>query len=163
TLATVASLLKSSPGKFQGREVYFLTDLQRSSWIAKRPGDLASALATFRDTRARAVFVDVGVDGVNNLAVTHLQINEPVATTTTPPHIQATFDHHGDTRDVPVRLSVGRAREKPGAPPIQLRQVAETTVRARRGQQTFAPFTYKFRSEGDHVIQVQAAADALVL
>ncbi len=36
TLATVAGLVKASPGKFPAKEVYFLTDMQRSGWISPR-------------------------------------------------------------------------------------------------------------------------------
>jgi hypothetical protein len=164
TLATVASLIKSSPGKFPTREVYFLTDMQRSGWIAARPGDLSAALQTFQETKAKAVFVDVGQEDVSNLAVTGLELVDPVATTLTETRFLATLSNHGDTReDVGVRLFVGRAREKASDPPLTLREVGATSVHARRNQLTPVAFGYKFPAAGDYVVQVQAARDALEL
>jgi uncharacterized membrane protein len=164
TLATVASLLKDSPGKFSTREVYFLTDMQRSGWIAPRPGDLAAALQTFSETKAKAIFLDVGQDGVSNLAVTGLELVDPVATTAAETRILATLFNHGDTREeVNVRLFVGPAREKASDKPVSLREVQSANVRARRNQVTPVAFTYKFPAPGDYVVQVQANHDALEL
>src|SRR6516165_4967300 len=42
TLNTVENLVRQSPTKFTQREVYFLTDLQQSSWLAKQTGGLAA-------------------------------------------------------------------------------------------------------------------------
>lgn len=162
TLATVAGLLEASPGKYAAREVTFLTDLQRSSWIPARPGDLALALQAFQKTRARAVFVDVGRDGVSNLAVTGLELADPVATTLGKLPLIATLHNHGDSRDdVPVRLLVGKARGSADDRPVALREVAATAIRARRGQQTPVAFTYQFPAPGDYVVQVATAHDEL--
>jgi hypothetical protein len=164
TLATVASLLRETPGKFTNREVYFLTDLQRSGWISPRPGDLTPALTAFKETRARAIFVDVGQDGLSNLAVTGLELGEPIATTSGETRILTTLFNHGDSRDdVNVRLFVGKARAASGEKPLAVRQVAEQTVRARRNQQTPVPFVYRFPAPGDYLIQVQVGHDALEL
>src|SRR5262249_5478256 len=146
------------------KEVYFFTDLQRSNWISPRPGDLSSALQTIQELRAKSIFVDVGQDGANNLAVTGLELGDPVATTGTETRILATLFNYGDIREeVSVRLFVGKAKEKSGDKSCELRQVAETTVRANRNQQTSVAFTYKFPAQGDYVVQVQAAHDALEL
>src|SRR5262245_23070146 len=90
TLATVANLLKSSPGKFPAREVYFVTDMQKSSWVSGRPGELDAALQGFQSARARAVFVDVGQDAGGNLAITNLELDEPIATNAGEVPIRAT-------------------------------------------------------------------------
>lgn len=164
TLATVAGLLRSSPGKYAAKEVYFLTDLQRSTWVPARPGDLAPSLQVFQETKARAVFVDVGRDGVSNLAVTGLELGEPVATTGAKVPIVATIHNYGDSRDdLAVRLFVGKARASGEERPCILREAANTTVRARRGQQTPVAFTYQFPAPGDYVVQVAAAHDDLEL
>ena len=164
TLSTVASLLRETPGKFSAREVYFLTDLQRSGWISPRPGDLAPALTAFKETHARAIFIDVGQEGLSNLAVTGLELREPIATTSGEMRILATLFNHGDTRDeVSVRLFAGKARGSSSEKPLQLRPVGEKIVRARRNQQTPVPFTYRFPTPGDYLIQVQVSHDALEL
>ncbi|MGL4552589.1 MAG: VWA domain-containing protein [Gemmataceae bacterium] len=162
TLTTVAGLLRSSPGKFPAKEVYFLTDMQRSGWLAQRPADVAGAIAAFKQVNAKAIFVDVGQDDAGNLAVTSLELGAPVATTAGEVTIQATLLNYGDTKkDVPVKLSVGRAREKAGEEPMTLREVATAVVEAKRGQQTPVSFTYRFPKAGDYVVQVSAAHDGL--
>jgi hypothetical protein len=165
TLATVASLLKSSPGKFLSREVYFFTDLQASTWISHRPAELASSLQTFQERKAKAIFVDVGQDGLNNLAITGLEVGEPVVTPGVAIPIIATVHNYGDTRDdVSVRLFVGRARAAAADKPCELRQVAESErIRVERGHQRPVPFTYKFPGPGEYVIQAQIEHDALEL
>lgn len=163
TLATVASLLKASPGKFPAKEVYFVTDLQRSNWISDRPGDLASALQSFQEQKAKAIFVDVGRDGVSNLAVTSLEFNEPVVTTQGKATIVANLYNWGDTRqDVAVRLFVGKAKST-NDEKTQVREVAATTASVRRGQHTLVPFTYRFPAPGDYVVQVHTARDEMEL
>jgi hypothetical protein len=164
TLNTTANLLRASPEKFSAKEVYFLTDMQRSNWLSSRPGDLSSALTTFADLKAKAVFVDVGKEGVSNLAITNLQITEPVATTQTLTPIMATLFNYGDAREeVTVRLFVGKAREKAEDKPLAMREVGSTIVRARRSQQTVVTFPYRFPAPGDYVVQVMAAHDELEL
>ena len=162
TLTTVAGLLRSSPGKFPAKEVYFVTDLQRSGWIAQRPGDLTNAINTFKQLGAKAIFVDAGVENANNLAITGLELLEPVATTASEVRIQATLFNYGDTRtDVSVKLSVGRAREAAGEEPLAMKEVATSLVTAQRGQQTPVSFAYRFAKPGDYVVQVTISNDNL--
>jgi hypothetical protein len=166
TLASVAGLLESSPSKYALREVVFFTDLQRSGWIASRPGDLSAALQTFAQRQARAIFVDVGRDGVSNLAVTAVGIDEPVVTPSTRVAIQARLFNYGDSRDeVPVRLFVSKARDKAAEAgnPQPPREVASSTVRCPRGQQSYVNFTYRFPAPGDYHVQVVAEKDDLEL
>src|SRR5262249_45351278 len=42
TLNAVEDMVRQSPGKFPEREVYFLTDLQASTWVSKQPGTLSA-------------------------------------------------------------------------------------------------------------------------
>src|SRR5262245_56232181 len=110
TLNTIASLLRESPGKFNAREVYFITDMQRAGWIGQRPGDLTSALTAFRETNTKTIFVDVGHEGLQNLAITSLELGEPFATTGAETRIIGNLYNHGDSRDgLKVRLFIGKA------------------------------------------------------
>jgi von Willebrand factor type A domain/Aerotolerance regulator N-terminal len=164
TLATVANLLKSSPGKFPAKEVYFFTDLQRSTWIANRPTELTAALTVFQERKARALFINVGQDGLTNLAITRLELGDPIATTGRETPILATLHNYGDTReDVSVRLFVGKARATATDKPVELIQADEVITKAERGQSTPVTFKYKFPTTGDYVIQAQINHDALEL
>jgi hypothetical protein len=162
TLTTVAGLLRASPGKFPAKEVYFITDMQRSGWVAQRPGDLTNAINTFKQLNAKAIFVDVGEENADNLAITSLELADPVATTASEVRIQATLFNYGETKpDVSVKLSIGRAREAANEESLALKEVATTLVAARRGQQTPVAFAYRFAKPGDYVVQVNISRDDL--
>ena len=163
TLSTVAGLLRASPGKFPAKEVYFLTDMQRSTWQPPRPGDVAGAIAAFKKTGAKAIFVDAGQEGLSNLAVTRLALGDPVATTATASSILATVYNYGETQEVALKLSIGRAREKAGDRKMELREIDTRRVLARAGQQTPVAFAYRFPEPGDYVLRVEAPRDALAV
>src|SRR5262249_58776720 len=94
TFTTVEDMLRQSPGKFEDREVYFFTDLQRSTWITRQNGDPATLLQRIQD-RARTVFVDVGQDGMTNAAVTNLALGAPFVTTGTATPVVVTLHQYG--------------------------------------------------------------------
>jgi hypothetical protein len=171
TLNAVEDLLRQSPGKFQEREVYFLTDLQQSTWVGGPGASTKSGQQTGFATvlqkiqsRARTVFVDVGQETPNNLAVTNLVLGTAVATPATVTPIVATVHNYGpDTRDqVRVELVVGRARAAAADPPFELRVVHQAVVKLGRGQNTVS-FPYKFPTPGDYVVQVRLENDSLDL
>src|SRR5262249_28402597 len=142
-------------GKFLDKEVYFFTDLQQSSWLARQPGALAGMLQKIR-AKSQTVFVNVGPDEAANLAVTNLSLGESIPTTGRDIPIQATLQNFGETKEeVSVRLFVGRARVKASEPPCEMREVEESLVQAKLGQQTAVTFKYKFPAPGDYVVQVQ--------
>jgi hypothetical protein len=164
TLTAVDSLLQAAPGKFVDKEVYFLTDLQQSTWVARQPAVVAGILQKIQ-SRARTVLVDVGQDGVNNLAVTGLALDEDIATPGRATTVVATLQNFGsETREaVRVNLLVGRARAAASDPQFELRPVQEVIARAERGQQVPVAFSYRFPSDGEYLLQVQAENDALDL
>jgi hypothetical protein len=164
TLATVESLVGASPGKYPQREVYFLTDLQQSTWISRQPQALANTLRKIQ-TRARSIFVDVGQEGAANVAVTGLSLGDSLAVTGREVPVLATLHNFGPTRhDVSVRLLVGRARTQAGDKSGDLHEVGEVLVpRLEHGQPTPVSFKYSFPRPGDYVLQVQAQHDALEL
>jgi hypothetical protein len=161
TLNTVDSLLQASPGKFLDKEVYFFTDMQQATWIAKQPAALGETLRKIR-ARAQTIFVNVGGEPTGNVAVTDLSLGDAIATTGRETLIQATLHNYSETREeLSVRLFVGRARGQASDPPCELGDFGEKVVQAKRGQQTVVTFTHKFPSPGDYVVQVQAAHDGL--
>src|SRR5262249_50339195 len=164
TLNTVESLVRASPGKYPAREVYFLTDLQQSTWISRQPGALSATLQKIKE-RAQTIFVDVGRDNAGNLAVTNLVLDDSMASAGRLTPIIATLTNYGDTRtDVSVRLLIGKARGIASDKAFELHEVKETTVKQiKRGEAAPVTFTYKFPVPGDYVLEVQTAQDDLVL
>jgi hypothetical protein len=164
TLSTVESLVRASPGKYPAREVYFLTDMQQSTWIARQPATLSALLQKIKE-RAQTVFVDVGREGVGNLAVTNLTLDDSMAVAGRETPIIATLTNYGETRNnVSVRLFVSKAREKAGDKAFELDKYKESIVKqVKRGEATPVAFTYKFPAPGDYVLVVQTAHDDLEL
>jgi hypothetical protein len=170
TLNAVENLLNQSPGKFTEREVYFVTDLQQSTWVGGAGGKEAPSQTTFAavlqkiQSRARTVFLDVGQDTPSNLAVTNLVLGVSPATPSGETPIIATLHNYGpDTRDqVRAELVVGRARVVAADPPFELRVAQQRVVQLARGANTVT-FAYKFPGPGDYVIQVRLENDALDL
>ena len=107
TLRAVEGLLQQPLGRYDHKEVYFLTDLQKSTWIAPQSAGLVGPLANIR-RQARTIIVDVGRDGVGNLAVTNLTLATPLASTTSETPILATIHKYGpEMRDQVLRRTAG--------------------------------------------------------
>jgi hypothetical protein len=164
TLNAVDDLLRASPEKFDSREVYFLTDLQRSTWTARPAVDPVAAVQRIQG-RARAVFVDAGQDGANNLAVTGLTLGAPLATTGAVTPVTATVHNYGagPAKQVRAELLVGRARATPSDRPFELRVVHQENVDVSPGQTVTLTFPHKFTTPGDYGVQVRLEGDALDL
>jgi hypothetical protein len=168
TLSTVEKLVQASPGKYPDREVYFLTDMQQSTWIARQPSALTATLQHIQ-ARARTIFVDVGREA-DNIAVTDLSLGESMAATGRETSILATLHNYGETRsDISVRLYVGRAADakrdaRNAGGNGDLHEVGEQLLRkVERNQPMPVAFKYKFPAPGEYVLQVQVQHDGLEL
>lgn len=166
TLHAVEDILRQSPAKFEEKEVYFFTDLQRSTWTARQSVNPAPMLQKIQ-SRARTVFVDVGEDGLSNLAVTGLTLAEPMATTTGNTSFRVAIHNYGNEprTNVRVQLLVGRARVLATDPPFELRPLGgEKFVNVAAGQDAEPlTFVYRFPAPGEYAVQVRAEHDALDL
>jgi hypothetical protein len=162
TLSTVEGIIGASPTKYPQREVYFFTDMQQSTWIARQPATLTASLQKIK-ARARTIFVDVGKENAANVAVTSLMLGESVAMANRETPILAVLHNFGPTKqDVSVRLSVGRARENATDKLEEPHEVAEVVVRKlERMQATPVAFKYAFPRPGDYVLQVRVQHDDL--
>jgi hypothetical protein len=165
TLAEVERILDESPAdKFAVREVYFVTDLQRATWV--QAGPLKPEVLKRIQDRARLVFLDAGQDGVANLAVSDVRLGAPLALTGVETPILATLHNYGgqEPRPVRVQLLVGRARATLNDPPFTLRSAQEkviTVAPGKRGESV--TFYHKFSAPGEYVLQVRLEHDALEL
>jgi hypothetical protein len=163
TLNTVENMLHASPDKFEEREVYFLTDLQKSTWVLKQPGLVADTLRKI-GARARTIFVDVGQDGLNNLAVTSLTLGQPLAVVGSVTPVTATVHNFGaEAREgVRVELWVGKARGTRDESAMELRVAHQRVEKIPPGPYTVT-FPYKFTAPGDYLLQVRIDGDVLEL
>jgi hypothetical protein len=164
TFLAVEDMLRKSPEKFQEREVYFLTDLQRSTWTARQTVDPRSTLQKIQ-TRARTIFLDVGPEGANNLAVTNLALGVPLVTTGAETPISATIHNFGSEsyKQRRVELWIGKARETATDPSFQLRLSHQEFLDLVPGQSTTVTFPCRFRAPGNYAVQVRLEPDGLEL
>ncbi|GEM_PF-437712 len=169
TLNMVSGKLSEASARFPSQMVYFFTDLQRATWAGLPPIDSAKDVVEGQSKtpwdeiqkKARTVFVDVGRDDVENLAVTDLIIDEPFINTGMEAPIAAVVQHFGRQVQprVQVELLVGRARAAGHDVPLSPRVVAQQLVRLDPGQRLALNFKYKFPDPGAYAVQVQIRAE----
>ncbi|HYT95185.1 MAG TPA: VWA domain-containing protein [Gemmataceae bacterium] len=174
TLNMVAAKLTESGKRFDAREVYFITDMQRSTWLGgplqeggKQDGKDAREKAALQEIQQRAstTFVDVGRDNVTNLTVTDVTLDDSLLITGNNVLVKATVQSFGPDirKDVRVELLAGRAREKADDPPFALRSVAKEMLdEVKPGSPVrVPPFVHKFTTPGTYVLQVRVQEDEL--
>ncbi len=163
TLAMVEDMMKRAPGKFEAREVYFLTDMQRSTWVGGPTKGVAEAMQRIQEL-GKVIFVDVGKDIPVNVAVTDLTLATPLATTGADTPITATLRCFGneERKQVRVELLVGRARAEAKDPPCKPTVVAQQLVAVPSGKVGVAvTFLHRFTVPGDYAVQVRVESDGL--
>ncbi len=162
TLQSVETILSRSPGKFEEKEVYFLTDLQRATWTTRQAVDPMIALQKIQ-TVARTAFIDVGQDGINNLAVTSLSLAAALAVTGTDTPFTATIHNYSSEARAGVRveLLIGKARGAAAERALQLRTSSATLVDLAPSQTATVHFAHRFSQPGEYAMQVRVEGDAL--
>lgn len=152
TMAKVEEVIQN--GRRAGLEradVYFLTDLGRTSWAPDQLTDEFRQRAETLGKQAALVVFDLGQGSSENLAITQLTVNAPYAT-------------------VEQELTILAQVRNFGTQP-RLRQLAELFVDGRRvndtlidikpGETTAATFRHRFDKPGDHLIEVRLGGDSL--
>jgi hypothetical protein len=155
TLGQVEQVLKAAEHAGLARkEVYFLTDLGRNSWVP----DLKEAEADdYRQRVARlsqeALLVVVEIDQTagDNLAVTTIAASEPFATTTREVGFSAQVRNFGTQprHHHPVEFHVDG------------RRIKEAYVDVPAGEQSPISFSHRFDAPGDHFVEVRLGPDLL--
>jgi uncharacterized membrane protein len=189
TLTAVEKIINDSAGKFENTEVYFISDLQRSTWLTgqlrstSREGE-AAPIKGKKDAAADAqplspalaglskslrVFVDVGQDRIDNLAVTDLRIEQPFITTGRQVPIIATVKNYGarDRTGVRVELLVMKAGETPPGQKFRRRRLSPAAVarirEINRNEEVSLDFEYRFKEPGEYAVRVRLESDDLAL
>ena len=163
TLTAVRDLVKNSPTKYDEREVYFLTDLQRSTWSAQTAGNPRDLFRLIQE-QARLFVLDVGREIAFNSAVTSVQVGTPYVATGVATPISATVHHYGKEarRQARVELLIGKARIRDSDPNLAMHLVQQTLVDLAPGQ-TIVSFAHRFPAPGDYAVQVRLENDRLAL
>ncbi len=139
-------------------EVYFLTDLGRTTWQPDFAGAAAAAEFRARSQRlsketAAFVVIDLGQVNSDNLAVTDLRATESFATV---------------AREMTFEADIRSFAHQP-----QAHQLVELLVDGRRAEERYVDldphgrasvaFSYRFDTPGEHVVQVRLGTDLLDL
>jgi hypothetical protein len=172
TLNMVSAKLAEAAQRYPAQMVYFITDLQKTTWTSLPPtdpaqesGDKAKTIFSDIQQRARTVFVDVGRDDLDNLAVMDLGIEVPFVTTGMDAPILASLRNFGkeNKTNVRIELLVGKAREAANEAALNPRVVGQELIHLRAGEITPVRFGYKFPEPGTYAIQVRLGDDPLNL
>jgi hypothetical protein len=136
-------------------EVYFLSDLQRRTWMpAQQKSDVADVFltATSRVSQLAAmVVVDLGQDSADNIAVTELRATEPLSTVTRDVVVEAEVENLGRQAHLHQLVEFYVDGHRAGEEHLRLEPGGSETV----------SFSYRFDSGGDHGLEVRCGGDLL--
>lgn len=173
TLNMVAAKVAEGANRFPVQNVYFLTDMQRSTWLNVPPQERRDGKEDAKDKpayaeiseRARTIFVDLGKDDAANLTITDLSLEDAFVTTGSEVRIKAHIQNFSsaEKRNVRVELWAGRARAVAADNPFSLREVGKPIMLEplkpgeRRQVMTAAGegLKHTFTTPGTYALQVQ--------
>lgn len=175
-LNMVSAKLAENAGRFPTQVVYFFTDMQRATWLAPPPAVSASAeVKAPKDgegkqrqvheeiqARARTAFIDVGHDGVGNVAVSDVRVDDAFVITDVLTPITFTVTNHSEQERVGLRveLMAARAREGPGDAAMDLRVVDMMVLDTiPPGGQKTDSFKHRFPKAGTYALKVRVRGD----
>ena len=150
---TLASAREKHPRLVQRRIVFF-TDLGRTTWQEASTADVKQQLARIADQPGTSLaLVDLGVPQAQNLAVTRLEMSQPLATLAAESVFQAEIQSFAD-QEMPgqsVELLVDGVRV-----------AAQQVDLPPRGRASVS-FPHRFEAAAEHVVQIHLADDDLPL
>jgi hypothetical protein len=158
-LQLVEELLRKAPGKYAQREVYFVSDLQRSTWAAGSPGAGWTEAWGRLHAQTQVIVLDVGRPDADNIAVTGLTLADPLAVSGTRTTVTATVHNFGSRERTGLKVELLASTQ--GASANQLAAVHQEVVTLPAGGAVAVTFPFEFRAVGDQVLQVRTDADAL--
>lgn len=172
-LNMVSAKLTEARSRFPTQAVYFFTDMQRTTWLGAAPSEFKTEPESkerhaYLDIQERAttVLIDVGKEGMSNLAATDIAFNVPYVTANSP--VALTVGVHNFSNDpkrnVRVELLLGKAKDNANDPALQMRVVDQKPgLNFDQGQRRMIDFDdFKFPAAGTYVVQVKVADDALM-
>ena len=162
TLTAVEDLLQHAPAKFPDREVYFFTDLRKSTWVAHQP----AALAAFPSADSSPGSNHYGGywhrwDSQHGHHGAFLNGIPGYDGNRHPDPCNHSEFQFRAREKVGLELWVGKARKQTGDPPFAM-AVHREVRKLDHGLNTVT-FAHRFTSPGDYVVQVRIDADALDL
>lgn len=155
SLAEVEKILDAAANdhpRLTQNKVCFLTDLGETTWDVAEGDDFRQRIANLAD-RATLVLIDLGESGAQNLAVTRLEAQDPLATVAR----EVTF--LAEVRNFGPQNVTGRAVQFL----VNGQRVNESAVDVVSGGAATVSFTHRFETPGEHTVEVRLADDPLLV
>jgi hypothetical protein len=155
TLAKLEQILASPEAdELPRKEVYFLTDLGRTTWL---PDENPAAVAAYRERvqrlaeQASLIAIDLGQDANENLAISSAVIKQPFVLTSQPASIELEVKNFG--------------RQPHNGQIVELladeRRLGQTKIDIPAAGQATATFQHRWDAPGNYALEVRLAADLL--
>jgi hypothetical protein len=153
TLGEIDTILQRAGARherLQDRKVFFFTDMGRNTWEEVTGDQCRRRLGSLAE-QASLVLIDVGQTDVQNLAITGLEISEPLVTVGHPVRIEAEIENFGsrDQQDKQIALH------------IDGQQVLTEAVNVPASERATAAFVHRFDAPGEHRIELRLHDDPL--
>lgn len=155
TLARVATVLEGS-GPGPEKEVYFISDLGKSSWLPGdgnvEGGELRSLVQRI-GKQADLIVVDLAQGASDNLAVVDVQLGGSFVAVDQPTELRATVHNFGRTSAVDQSLELvvdGRVEDR-------------RRISVQAGEETTEIFSHRFSEPGERAVEVRLEPDLLDL
>lgn len=135
------------------KEIYFITDFQRATWIvdtAEEQAEVRSLLAEL-DNNGSLVLVDVGQTGASNLAITEFTQLTSFVAVGEPARFRATVRNFSNDAVTSVSLSLMDGN----------RQLERRTLRLPAGGEVSETFSQTFMAGGEQTLHAQLQPDSL--
>lgn len=163
TLALIGDALARSPRAYPRRQVTIFTDLQRSAWASTLPRSEEGRPDAWQKLvgRAEVAVVDLAGTDLDNVAVTHVAIEDAVPLIGQPITVTVTIQNFGQSerRLVDIEMEVERPVGTAAPPPPPRQAVTRRLDSIPAGEQATVTFNLEglhgFRDRGPHVVRVK--------
>lgn len=154
SLQAAEELLNAVP-ELPQKEVYLISDFQRTTWTPDSADDLARLKRILRkfDEAGRLVLIDLGETDAANMAVTRVEAVDALMTISRPARFQATIHNFS------IERVTGRVVEFL----VDDRLVEKRVLEVAAGAEVTENFTHTFAAGGEHRVLVRLQKDQLPL
>jgi hypothetical protein len=155
TLAQVEQVLSAASSQESDlqQEVFFLSDLGRTTWDAAAAADGETRLQVARlAERAQLWLVDLGQPQTENLAIADLRSTQSLFTTAREIDFEAT-----------VKNFAAQSQRRKIELVVDGQRMSEETVSVPAGGESAVTFRHRFNAPGNHTIEARLAADELAV
>lgn len=159
-LALVENLLAGHSGQFHEKQVVFVSDLQRSAWSASPGSALHPAFARIK-ALAKSRLLVAGKPIQSNLAITSLEMENPIAQTSGATYFVARVQAFGAKPSTITRVKASLARLRSGKEASGFQALPDETLDLRESAQATLRFSVAFRDPGDYALHLELDADGL--